>query len=192
MKRGVKIYLRSLLYSLSVFVVACLLSLVYCKYKFAQLQNPEYVRKLLDIELPAFMNVETKEDDDYPINHNSYSIWHIVEFATPLSETAIQKIEQVRSKEKWPYWIDEGGWGLFYLESEYQYVYIDCNVFRRLVFKLSTTKANIYYEVWDSFYLGIILILLLTFILLVTVMTVWGLTLLVVNIARRFNLCANK
>ena len=113
--------MRSLLYSLGVLIVVSLASYVFCKYKFEQLRNPEYVRKLIDIELPAFKNVETVEDDDYPINHNSYSIWHIVEFATPLSETSIQKIEQVRSKERWPYWRDEGGWGLFYPESEYQY-----------------------------------------------------------------------
>ena len=184
MKRGLKIYLRSLLYSLGVLIVVSLSSYVFCKYKFEQLRNPEYVRKLIDIELPAFKNVETVEDDDYPINHNSYSIWHIVEFATPLSETSIQKIEQVRSKERWPNWTDEGGWGLFYPESEYQYNYIDRSAFRKFELELSTTKAEIYYEVWDSFYLGIAVVLALLFILWIAVMSLWGLKLFVMFVQK--------
>ena len=184
MKRGLKIYLRSLLYSLGVLIVVSLSSRVFCKYKFEQLLNPEYVRKLIDIELPAFKNVETVEDDNYPINHNSYSIWHIVEFATPLSETSIQKIEQVRSKERGPYWRDEGGWGLFYPESEYQYIYIDRSAFRNFELELSTTKAEIYYEVWDSFYLGIAVVLVLLFILWIAVMSLWGLILFVMFVQK--------
>ena len=182
----------SLLYSLGVLIVASLLSYVFCKYKFEQLRNPEYVRKLIDIELPAFKNVETEEDDDYPINHNSYSIWHIVEFATPLSETSIQKIEQVRSKERCPFWTDEGGWGLFYPESEYQYNYIDGSAFRRFELELSTTKAEIYYEVWDDFYWMIAGVLLLFFTLWIIVMVVWGIILITVNSVRKFKLRTNK
>lgn len=185
MKRGVTIYCRTSLYFLGAFIIACLFSFVYCEYKFAQLRNPEYVRKLIDIELPEFKNVETEEDDDYPINHNSYSIWHTVEFAGPLSKTAVEYIELVRSKKEWPDWTDEGGWGLHFPESAYQYEYIDRNGLRRLEFKLSSTKAQIYYEVWDSFYWGIVGLLLLIFMLWIAVMIVWGLELLGTHIIRK-------
>ncbi len=146
----------------------------------------------IDIELPAFKNVNTIEDDDYPINHNSYSIWHIVEFVTPLSETSIQKIDQVRSKERWLDWTDESGWGLFDTASEYQYNYIDRNMFRRLELELSTTKAEIYYEVWDNFYLMIAGVLLLFFTLWIIVMVIWGIILITVNSVRKFKLHTSK
>lgn len=182
----------SLLYSLGVLIAASLVSYVFCEYKLVQLRNPEYVRNLIDIELPEFKNVETIEDDDYPINHNSYSIWHIVEFESPLSKTAIQKIEQVRSKEKWPDWTDECGWGLFYPESNYQYEYIDRSAFRKFELELSTTKAEIYYEVWDSFYWMIAGVLLLCFTLWIVVMMVWGVILIIVNTVSKFKLRISK
>ena len=47
----------------------CLSGFVHYEYKFAQLQDPEYIRSLIDIELPEFKNVVPEEDDDYPINH---------------------------------------------------------------------------------------------------------------------------
>lgn len=184
MKEVVKLYWRSLLYSLGAFIIVSIFSFAYCEYKFVQLRNPEYIRKLIDIELPEFKNVETEEDDDYPINHNSYSIWHKVQFAEPLSKTAVEEIERVCSNEEWPYGNRYGGWGLHYPESEYQYEYISRNAFRRLELHLSTTKANIYYEVLDSFYWGIIGVLLLIFILWITIMIVWGLTLFVGYIKR--------
>lgn len=187
MKRGVKIYWRSSLYFLGAFIIACLLSYAHCAYKFAQLRNPEYIRKLIDIELPEFKDVKTEEDDDYPINHNSYSIFHAVEFAEPLSETAVEKIESVRSKEKWPYWNRYGGWGLYYPESEYQYEYIDHNSLRRLEICLSVNKAKIYYEVWDSYYYPFIGVLFLIFIIWITVMTIWGFVLLGFGIKKKIN-----
>ncbi len=185
MKRGVKIYWRSLLYFLGAFIIVCVLCYAHCEYKFAQLRNPEYIRKLIDIELPEFKNVETEENDDYPINHNSYSIWHTVEFAEPLSESAVEEIERVRGREKWPYGNCDGGWGLFYPESEYQYEYIDRNALRRLELCLSANKANIYYEVWDSYYFLLIGVLCLIFMLWIVVMVVWGFTLLGISITRK-------
>ena len=177
MKKSTKMYLRSLLYSFGALIIACLLFHLYGEYKFQQFRNPEHIRKIVDIELPEFKNVETEEDDDYPINHNSYSIWHTVEFVTPLSETAVQKIEQVRSQEVWSNWCDFDGWGLMYPESEYQYEYLDRNALRRLEFKLSSTKAHIYYEVRDSFYWTGYGIFLILFMVLVIIMSLWGLTL---------------
>ena len=189
MKRGLKIYLLSLLYSLGVLIVASLLSYACCKYKFEQLRNPEYVRKLIDIELPAFKNVVTVEEDDGPIiNDSYYSVFHSFEFTTPLSETSLQKIEQVRSKERWPHWTDEGGWGLFYTESEYQYVYIDHSALRRFKLYLSTTRARIYCEVDDYFSFTIAVLLLLLFTLWIIVMVVWGIILITVNSMRKFKL----
>ncbi len=176
---------RSSLYFLVVFKIACLLSFVHCEYKFAQLRNPEYIRKLVDIELPEFKYVDSEEDDDYPVNHNSYSIWHRVEFAEPLSKAAVEKIERVRGKEEWPYGNRDGGWGLYFPESEYQYEYIDRNALRKLEFCLSVNKAEIYYEVWDSYYYPFIGLLFLIFMLWVIVMVVWGLMLLRVSITRK-------
>ena len=184
MKRGVKNYWLSALYFLGAFIIVCLLSFVHCEYKFAQLRNPEYVRKLIDIELPEFKDVKTEEDDDYPINHNSFSIWHRFEFAEPLSKAALEKIERVRGKEEWPYRNRDGGWGLYFPESEYQYEYIDHNALRRLQFLLSVNKADIYYEVLDSYYYPFIGLLFLIFMLWIIVMVVWGLTLLRVSIKR--------
>ena len=187
MKRGVKIYWLSSLYFLGAFIVACLLSFVHCEYKFAQLRNPEYVRKLIDIELPEFRYVDSEEDDNYPINHNSYSIWHRVEFAEPLSKTELEKIERVCSREEWPYGNRYGGWGLYFPESEYQYEYVDRNALRRLELYLSVDKAKIYYEVWDSYYYPFIGVLLSFFIIWITVMTVWGFVLLGLGIKRKIN-----